>query len=413
MKTPPRTTSVQYTERELRELRLFLEEICCNLCRFYHLQHDGYAPESVKINQEFALDVPNAFADIRVQVPDAPAYFIEVNYGYSRQRLLSSLQRKYGDHSRAIADAAKLILVIDAHRYEDWSDIEATIRSQLNPALTLEVWDERHLLDRLQDTFEVHLDTVSEANLLDLRAAIDRTKGIYAFGEAWCNDSLQSSLLWHFGFWKLRQLCEAHNFVSRDILPPGIYKNVVVLMADLCAYSSYVRDTRDDEVAQHSLTTYYSNARYEVLNTGGMMFQFVGDEVTGLFGLPQFTPSAFQDALACARALIDIGNSVSNKWQRQIDRVQPSRGVHIGIATGDVQIVSLRPYGRAHLGAVSDAINMAARLVDQARSGEIVVSNSYYQGLDEATQAQFEALDSIDAHNIGTINAWKLRLNPE
>lgn len=48
---------------------------------------------------------------------------------------------------------------------------------------------------------------------------------------------------------------------------------------------------------------------------------------------------------------------------------------------------------------------MAARLVDQARSGEIVVSNSYDQGLDEATQAQFEALDAIDAHNIGTIDA--------
>ncbi len=219
-------------------------------------------------------------------------------------------------------------------------------------------------------------------------------------------------LLWHFGFWTLRQLCEAANVAPRDILTPGLYKNVVVLMADLCAYSSYVRDTRDDEVVQHVLTAFYTKARYEILNTGGMLFQCVGDEVVGLFGLPHATSNPFEDALECARALVDIGNSVSNKWQRQIDRVQHARGVHIGLTVGDVQLVALRPYGRVHLGAASDAINMAAWLVREATSGEIVVSNSYYQGLEEHSQREFEALGAIEARNVGKINAWKLGLNP-
>ncbi len=68
--------------------------------------------------------------------------------------------------------------------YEDWDDIETAIRSHLDPALTLEVWDESHLSELIQHTFDFHLDTVSEAHLLDLRAAIDRTKGTYAFGDA-------------------------------------------------------------------------------------------------------------------------------------------------------------------------------------------------------------------------------------
>lgn len=75
--------------------------------------------------------------------------------------------------------------------------------------------------------------------------------------------------------------------------------------------------------------------------------------------------------------------------------------------------VSLRPYGRAHLGAVSDALNMAARLKDQAVSGEIVASNSYYQSLPEPSKDGFEALEAIDAKNMGKINAWKLRAHPE
>lgn len=142
-----------------------------------------------------------------------------------------------------------------------------------------------------------------------------------------------------------------------------------------------------------------------------MMYQFVGDQVIGLFGFPMPTPNYLKEALECAKTLADIGTSVSHEWQRQIDRVQNSKGVHVGIAMGDVQIVYLRPCGRTRIGAVSDSVNMAARILNYANSDEIAVSNTYYQGLDETTQADFEELEGIDARNIGKINAWKLRLH--
>ena len=105
-------------------------------------------------------------------------------------------------------------------------------------------------------------------------------------------------------------------------MPPGLYQKVVVVLADLSSYSSYVRDTRNNEVVRYCLTSFYSKARYAVINTGGMLYQFVGDEVSGLFGVPQPTKHYLRDALECARAPVDIGNSVSDEWQRQIDRVQ-------------------------------------------------------------------------------------------
>jgi class 3 adenylate cyclase len=289
--------------------------------------------------------------------------------------------------------------------------VEADIRSSLKHGLQLEVWHEEQLLSRIQETFAVQIDAISEANVLDLRDAIDKAKGVHAFGAAWTNDAVQQSLIWHFGFWRLRQLRDLYGLTPRSMMPPGLYRNVVVVMADLSAFSSYVRDTRDDEVVRHCLTAYYSKARYEILNTGGMLYQFVGDEVTGLFGVPQPTVEDLRAALACARALVDIGHSVANEWQRHLDRVQSARGVHIGIAMGEVQIVSLRPYGRAHLGAVSDAINMAARLLKYASAGEIVVSNTYYQGLDEASQGNFAELEGIEARNLGRLNAWKWDCN--
>ena len=66
----------------LRELRLFIEEICCNLCRFYHVDKEGVSPEDVKIHQQVYLGVPGSYADILVQVPGSPPYIMEVEYGY-------------------------------------------------------------------------------------------------------------------------------------------------------------------------------------------------------------------------------------------------------------------------------------------------------------------------------------------
>ena len=118
-------------------------------------------------------------------------------------------------------------------------------------------------------------------------------------------------------------------------------------------------------------------------------------------------------ALDTAKALVDIGNSVSNEWQRRIDHIQSAQGVHIAISLGDVEIVRLRPFSRAHLSAVSDTINLASRLMQAAAPSEIVVSNSLYQELDYAHRVQFQEIGSVKARNLGTIRAWKCDLNPQ
>ena len=396
----------------MRELRLFLEEICSNLCRFQHGQRDGVAPEDVHINQEVYLGIPGAFADLRIQVSGMAPYFVEVKYGYPRDRIVAQLARKYGADTPGSQPASKVVLVVDTENYENWPAIERELQSCLRGGLTLEVWNEAHLLALIHESFDLHIPSISANNISDLRAAIDRAKGLYAFGDAWINDSFQSSLLWDLGCWRLRQLRNEYHLESRVIMPPGLYKGIVILFADLCSFSSYVRDTHDDEIVRHCLTAFYSKARYEILNAGGLLYQFVGDEVSGIFGIPDHPAGNRQAALACAKALVDIGNSVSNKWQRLIDRVQHTRGVHIGIAIGDIQIVSLRPFADAHLGAVGDALNMAARLRDHAGPSEIVISNTYYQELDEHSQSDFEESEAVNARNVGQIKAWTLHVKP-
>jgi class 3 adenylate cyclase len=404
MSIPPQRKNEVY----LRELRLFLEEICCNLHRFHQAADAEIEPQQVRINQEYSLGIPDAFADIRVEVAGSPPYFIEVKYGYSPTRTLASLTRKYRPGA-LLGEASKIIVVGDANLAASWGDIEPQIRSGLPPKLNLELWDEKTLLSMLRASFGVEVDSISENEVLEMRGAVDRAKGQYAFGETWTNDELQSALIWHCGFWRVKQLRQRYG-TARKILPPGMYPGVVTVMADLSGFSGYVKDTREDDIIRHCLTTFYSKARYEILNTGGMMYQFVGDEVIGLYGIPDHPEGYLESAFDCAKALVDIGNSVSHEWQRQIDGLQKARGVHIGICIGEMQVVSLRPFSRSHISGIGEVINLATRLLADAGPSQIVASNTYYQALAPGYQAAFREAAPVEAKNIGTIQAWRADL---
>lgn len=409
-----RETTLPYSEAYLSQLRLLLEEICCDLCRFIHQSREQLSPEKIQIDREFYLGVPGTFADIRVLAPGHQPYFVEVNYGYSNTALLQSLRRKYGAKRASLQQASKVVLVVDSENRHDWEALEHELARSLDDSLTLEVWSERRLLALLHELLGMDVAALNEADLLDIRLAVDRAKGFYAFGgpslAEYVNDPLRAKLLWEFGFWRLRQLREAGRSTSREILPPDLYRGVAVVIADLCSFSSYVRDTRDDDVIRQCLTAFYSKARYQILNNGGMLYQFVGDEVAGLFGIPERQSDSIERALNTAKALLHIGSSISNRWQRQIDRVQDAVGMHVGMAIGDLQIVELRPFSRTHMGAVGDALNVASRLMLTAGPGEIVVSNAFYHELSEGSQSLFQETDPIEPRNIGRIKAWKFGL---
>jgi class 3 adenylate cyclase len=393
----------------LRQLRLFLEEICCEICRFRAAGEDGTVEQSVVVAREVDLGLPGAFADAVVSQSGKPTYFLEVKYGYAADRMIEHFKRKYARPSPKVPDAKRVILVVDTAGRADWPQLARRVREATRPDLELEIWDEARLQQLIRECFELTLPSVTPEGLSELRGAIDDQKWLWAFGEEHSLSGLKSTLLWNFGYSRLQQLHRAYGLTPEQILPPQRYRNAIVLLADLSSFSSFVRDTRDDEVMRNALTTFYSNSRYAIINAGGMMCQFVGDEVIAVFGIPDRAGDCSRQALECARSLLQIGSSVSNRWQREIDRVQPSGGVHVGIAMGDIQAVLYRPFCRTHVGIIGDAVNLASRLLAQAEADEIVVSNTYFQGLPDHLQRGFQELEPIEARNIGLIKGWRLR----
>lgn len=392
----------------LRQLRLFLEELCCEICRFQVVGHHGLGSEEVTVAREVDLGVPGAFADIVVRSPDRPPFFVEVKYGYASERMVEHFVRKYQHPSPLVPGADRVVVVVDRAGRADFAQLEARLRKVTHKDLKLEFWDDERLRELTAACFGTGLGALTAEGLAEMRNAIDDIKWQWAFGDRHVENPLKSSLLWHFGYSRLLQLHRVHKLEPEQILPARRFRNAVVLLADLSSFSSFVRDTRDDEVVRNALTTFYSNSRYAVINTGGMMCQFVGDELLALYGVPDVQDGYAKQALECARSLLQIGSSVSNRWQREIDRIQPSGGLHIGMAMGDIQTVLYRPFSRSHVGIVGDAVNLAARLLAQATTNEIVVTNAYFQTLSDREQNHFQEMEPLEAKNVGLIKAWKL-----
>lgn len=144
-----------------------------------------------------------------------------------------------------------------------------------------------------------------------------------------------------------------------------------------------------------------------MINAGGLLAQFVGDEVVALFGIPDQRPGYVDAAMRTTGRLLDIAASVCHSWQRWIGHVQPRRGAHVGMAMGRVQLVTMRAFDHARLATIGDCMDIAARLLPLAGPGEIVVSNVLRHVLRDSPY-ELTPLPPFEARNIGSCNRWKV-----
>ena len=394
------------TARFDSELGSFVDEICADLCRFECAATAGCAPSDVSIEREVTL-APELHADIRVEPPKGGPFFVENKLEYAPSDLVARIRRKYGAVSPAWRGARRLAVLLDRAAVPDAAELERALGTATAGRLAVEVWDVKDLLRRIRTAFGADIGVISRAGLLDVRSAIEHAQWRTAYDDKFPSHGRATTLLWHFSPWELSRLYRQEGLGPDEVLEPRLYGDAVVVMADLCSFSSYVRDTRDPATIRRRLTEYYSLARYAVLNEGGMLYQFVGDEVVGVFGLYASAGSAATHALRCARALCEAGNAVSAAWQRTLDRVQPSRGVHIGVGMGELGVLPWRPFSRTHVGFIGEPLNLAARLMAVAGSGEIMATNTFYTSLEPDQRQLFDEVGPIEAKNVGRIQGWR------
>ena len=144
---------------------------------------------------------------------------------------------------------------------------------------------------------------------------------------------------------------------------PEERKLVSILFADVTG-STALGDGLDPEDVRALMSRYYDHARRIIPAYGGTLEKFIGDAVMAIFGFSQAHGEDAERALAAALALreaIDTDPVLRDRFR-----------LRIGVNTGEV-VATSNPESLDFL-ITGDAVNVAARLQQGARPGEILVN---------------------------------------
>ena len=187
----------------------------------------------------------------------------------------------------------------------------------------------------------------------------------------------------------------SRRFPPEPAAPDDERRQVAILFADLSGFTA-LSSKLDAEDLRRLVEAFYAKVEGVIAHYGGTVDKHIGDAVMALFGAPI---AHGDDALRAVRAALDIQAAVS---ELRDPSGQPLAS-HVGIAGGEVVAGGI---GRGYT-VLGDAVNLAARLVDLARSGETVISDSLQRQLQG--QIQSVALMPANLKGIaGPVTAWRV-----
>ncbi|MBA2327888.1 MAG: adenylate/guanylate cyclase domain-containing protein [Actinobacteria bacterium] len=145
---------------------------------------------------------------------------------------------------------------------------------------------------------------------------------------------------------------------------------VAVMFCDLRGFTRMSEQLEPTQVRE-ILEVYFEEASRIILDHDGTVLQFVGDEVLAVFGAPLPQADYAAAALACARDMLDVKPALNSELA---DRDLPPVEYGIGVHAGDIVAAHIGSSAHRQYGIVGDTANVGSRLCNQARAGEIVVS---------------------------------------
>ncbi|HEY7281391.1 MAG TPA: adenylate/guanylate cyclase domain-containing protein [Actinomycetota bacterium] len=175
---------------------------------------------------------------------------------------------------------------------------------------------------------------------------------------------------------------------------------MTVVFSDVVG-STDLGERLDAESLHRVMARYFEEVQGVLTLHGGLTEKFIGDAILAVFGIPR---AHEDDALRAARAASEMRESV----RRLNEGLELEFGVRIrtrtGVNTGEV--IAGDPDAGATF-VTGDAVNLAARLEQAARPGEILVGGATYELIREFVTA--EELPPFDVKGkSGQVHAWRL-----
>lgn len=154
----------------------------------------------------------------------------------------------------------------------------------------------------------------------------------------------------------------------------GRLNEITMLYSDIRGFTSMSDGVPPEDVV-NMLNEYFEVMVDVLFQYSGTLDKFVGDEIIGLFGAPIPIDDAPFKALTCALAMM---NALEEFNRTRAAENQEAIRIGIGVNTGHVITGAIGSNKALQYTAIGDAMNVASRLVNLAKPGEIIISHETY-----------------------------------
>lgn len=159
---------------------------------------------------------------------------------------------------------------------------------------------------------------------------------------------------------------------AEDVLCPR-RDTLTVLFSDIRGFTA-MSESRDAQFVVALLDEHLDAMAEVVLDGGGTVDKFVGDEVMAIFGAPLPMASHKQQALQAVRVAQAMQRrqiALAKEWEA---RGWPSLEIGIGINIGPMMVGNIGSERMSNYTVIGSAVNLGARLCGAAGGGQILLS---------------------------------------
>lgn len=157
---------------------------------------------------------------------------------------------------------------------------------------------------------------------------------------------------------------------------------VTVVFCDLRGFTAFTESAEPEEV-MNVLREYHAALGELIFRYEGTLDRYAGDGVMVLFNAPIPLPDHAKRAIRMAVEMRDAVGKLTQRWRSRGHTL----GFGIGIAVGYATLGQIGFDRRLEYAAVGSVTNLASRLCDEAKAGQIIVSQRAYGMVEEWVEA--------------------------
>jgi len=185
-------------------------------------------------------------------------------------------------------------------------------------------------------------------------------------------------------------------------------REMTVLFSDLRGFTSLSEKLEPEQIVE-LLNEHFTEMTEIIMKHRGTLDKFVGDEIMALFGAPIYYEGHALKAVKCGLEMQKKAKAMERRLKKQFG-VDITIG--IGINTGEMVVGNIGSKKRTDYTVIGNNVNIAARLCDAARAGEVNITENTYAEVKKLVKVkQLEPLKAkgkskpLDIYNvIGIVN---------